>query len=197
MLLLVAGAAVVSAEQSPMEAVKGVITEVIHVLDDPALAMPARSADRRWAIEEVLRNHVNYEGMARRSLGASWMEISPLEREEFVGLFVEMLRDMLAGRLNEYSSEQIVYLSERREGDFAEVQTVWIGGKVVTSFDVRLAKQTGDWLMYDAVIDEESIVGNYHAQFARIIRDDLYAGLVSRMKQKTMLVKAFEHSVVR
>ena len=51
--------------------------------------------------------------------------------------------------------------------------------------------------MYDAVIDGASIVENYRAQFSRIIRDVSYEGLVSRMKQKTLFVKAFEYAAVR
>ena len=46
--------------------------------------------------------------------------------------------------------------------------------------------------MYDVVIDGASIVRNYHAQFARIIRDESYAGLLERMKQKELVVKTFE-----
>jgi phospholipid transport system substrate-binding protein len=195
-LLASAGAAVALAEHTPTESVKSVITEVMRVLDDPALVLPARSAERRRAIEEVVRHHVNYENMARHALGASWMDISALERQQFVSLFVGLLRDMLAGRINHYSSEQVIYLSERREGNIAEVNTSWVGDKVDTSFDVRLVKQGGDWLMYDAVIDGVSIVENYRAQFASIIRDVSYAGLLSRMKQKTVVVKAFEHSAV-
>ena len=197
MLFLLAGAPVVSAEPTATESVNRVITEVMRILDDPALKQPARSAERRQAIEDVVKQHVNYEEMARRALGAPWMEINSLEREEFVGLFVGLLRDMLAGRISDYSRNQVVYLSEYREGNAAEVCTAWIGSKVDTSFDVRLTKEASGWLMYDAVIDGASIVENYRAQFARIIRDASYEGLVSRMKQKILFVKAFEYAAVR
>ena len=100
---------------------------------------------------------MNYDEMARRALGAPWMEINALERKEFVVLFVESLRDMLAGRINDYSSKQLVYLSEQREGNVAEVRVIWIGLKVDTSFNVRLAKQAGNRLMYDAVIDGRAL----------------------------------------
>ena len=56
----------------------------------------------------------------------------------------------------------------------------------------RLAEQSGDWLVYDVVIDGASIVGNYRAQFARIIRDTSYAGLVGQMQQRGLVVKVFE-----
>jgi len=44
------------------------------------------------------------------------------------------------------------------------------------------------------VIDGAGIVSNYHAQFASIIRDHSYAALVSKMKEKTIVVKAFERT---
>jgi phospholipid transport system substrate-binding protein len=50
--------------------------------------------------------------------------------------------------------------------------------------------------VYDVVIDGASIIGNYHAQFTSIIRDFSYAGLVNRMKEKTLVAKAFETTTV-
>ena len=44
------------------------------------------------------------------------------------------------------------------------------------------------------VIDGASIVSNYHSQFTSIIRDVSYVGLVKKMKQKAIAVKAFEKS---
>ena len=42
------------------------------------------------------------------------------------------------------------------------------------------------------VFDDASLVSNDHAQFTRIIRDHSYAGLVKKMKEKTLVVKACE-----
>ena len=50
----------------------------------------------------------------------------------------------------------------------------------------------GVWLVYDVVIDGASIVHNYRAQFASIIRDGSYVELVERMREKTYVVKGFE-----
>jgi hypothetical protein len=36
------------------------------------------------------------------------------------------------------------------------------------------------------------MVSNYHAQFAAVIHEMSYAGLVEMMKQRTLLVKVFE-----
>ena len=92
------------------------------------------------------------------------------------------------------TDEQVLYLIEQREGSFAEVRTNLIGPKVDTALDFRLENHSGDWLVYDVVIDGVSTVSNYRTQLGRIIRDNAYAGLVEKMKQRTLTVKWFERT---
>ena len=55
-----------------------------------------------------------------------------------------------------------------------------------------MTDRAGTWLVDDVVIDGASVVHNCRAQFASIIRAASYAGLVERMREKTLDVKAFE-----
>jgi len=191
-LLALTATGAVAAELTPTEAVKSTIAEVVHILDNAELNQPGRAAERRQRIEQVVRDRVSYEEMAKRALGVPWIELTDSERQEFVGLFVQLLRDTFAGRIDDYTGEQVFYLSEQLEERFAEVKTKLAGQKTDTLLDFRLANRLGNWLVYDVVIDGASITGNYHAQFTSIIRDLSYAGLVKRMKEKTLVVKAFE-----
>jgi phospholipid transport system substrate-binding protein len=191
-LVALTGTGAGAAELTPTEAVKSTITEVVHILDNAELNQPGRAAERRQRIEQVVRDRVSYEEMAKRALGVPWVELTDNERQEFVGLFVQLLRDTFAGRIDDYTGEQVFYLSEQLEGRFAEVKTKLAGEKADTLLDFRLANRLGNWLVCDVVIDGASITGNYHAQFTSIIRDLSYAGLVKRMKEKTLVVKAFE-----
>ena len=191
-LLALTGTGAATAELTPTEAVKSAITEVVHILDNAELNQPGRALERRQQIEQVVKERVSYEEMAKRALGVPWTELTDSERQEFVGLFVQLLRDTFAGRIDDYTGEQVFYLSEQLEDRFAEVKTRLADQKTDTLLDFRLANRLGNWLVYDVVIDGASITGNYHAQFASIIRDLSYAGLVNRMKEKTLIVKAFE-----
>ena len=179
-------------EQGPTEAVKGTVSELLSILKE--LKDPTRSEARRWEIEQVIRHHVHYEDMAKRSLGASWGQLSDVARREYGGRFVQLLRDALANRMVEYAGERISYLSEQRERTFAQVKTRLVGNKVDTFIDFRLVSQDGRWLVYDAVMDGGSLVASYHAQFASIIRDASCAQLMERIKEKTLVVKLFEKS---
>lgn len=186
------GPAAGAAELTPAESVKSTLADVIRILDDAELKAPARAAERRQQVEQVVRDRVSYEEMAKRALGVPWNDLADDDRQEFVRLFVLLLRDTFAGRIDAYSGEQVTYLQEQREEGYAEVKTQLIGSKTDTFLDFRLAERQGQWLVYDVVIDGASVVGNYHAQFTSLIRDLSYAGLVTRMKERVFLVKAFE-----
>lgn len=181
-----------AAEFEATEAVQGTIAKVMRVLDDERLKGPEQVEVRRHEIEEIIRQRVDYEEMAKRTLGTQWSSLSHHDQREFIDLFVQLLRDTFAGRITERSDEQVLYLSEHREDGFAEVKTQLKGRKVDTPIDFRLIYRSGDWRVYDVVIDGASIVSNYRSQFTSIIRDVTYGGLVSKMRQKTVAVKVFE-----
>ena len=73
---------------SATDAVKHTITELLRILDDPAMKQPDQSDARRQAIERIIMQRVSYEEMAKRSLGTPWTELSETDRREFVELFV-------------------------------------------------------------------------------------------------------------
>jgi len=182
----------IATEYSPTESVKNTITDVLSILGNESLKQPGRSQKRRQQIEHVIRQRVNFEQMAQRSLGAPWMRLSATERQEFVSLFVELIRDRVANKIDQYYGEQIFYLNEQRAGSFAQVRTNLIGPKGDSALDFRLENESGEWLVYDVVIDGASIVRNYRTQFSRIIHDNSYVGLVEKMKQRAHTVKGFE-----
>lgn len=178
--------------QAPTDSVKRTIAEVFSILRNEELKKPAHAAERRQEIEQILRHRVSYEEMAKHALGEPWIDLTEGERSEFVDLFVQLLRDNFAGKIDAYVNEQVVYLSEQQDAHFAVVRSKLTGHRVDTLLDFRLFDRAGEWLVYDVVVDGVSIVGNYHAQFTRIIRDHSYADLLRRMKDKTLVVKTFE-----
>ena len=72
-LLALTGTGAAAAELTPTEAVKSTIAEVVHILDNAELNQPGRAAERRQRIEQVVRDRVSYEEMAKRALGVPWI----------------------------------------------------------------------------------------------------------------------------
>ncbi len=183
-----------ASDQTPTATIKAAVAELFRVLDDESLKVPERAEDRRRAIEQVLKSYVSYEEMAQRALGATWTTLRAEERREFVELFVQLLRDAFANRINDHADEQVIYRGEILHDTFAEVHTKLVGRKIDTTLDFRVVNHGGQWLVYDVVIDGASVVFNYRVQFTQVIKEVSYAGLVKQMRKKTATLKRFETS---
>ena len=187
----------VSAALTPTETVKETLATVMDILNDPIYQEPGMADARRVALENVVRSAVSYREMARRSLGMTWMVLNESERERFSELFVQVLRDAVAARVNMYTITNVIVVSEQREGNFAEVRTLFKGDKNDTAVDLRLVNQSDKWLMYDAIIDGVRLVDNYRSQFVHVMRNGAYAGLVGRLEAMLLIPKAFERTMTR
>lgn len=179
------GAAPALAGGAATEAMKGTINEVIRILSDPEMKKPERAKERRKLLEKVVGDRFNYEEMSKRSLAAHWQKINDKQRAEFVDLFRQLLTNSYADKVEGYAGEQIHYINERLEGDYAEVRTKAISGKAEIPLDYRLLKRDGDWRVYDVVVDGVSLVSNYRGQFAKIIRTSGYDDLVKQLREKS------------
>ena len=197
MVIILFGQSAIASALTPTETVKQTIATVMNILNDPIYQEPGMADARRVALENVVRNAVHYREMARRSLGMTWMVLSEPDRQRFSELFVQVLRDAVAARVNMYTTTNIIVLSEQREGNFAEVRTVFKGDKNDTTVDVRLVNQSDRWLIYDAVIDGVRLVDNYRSQFVHVMRDGAYTGLIGRLEAMLLIPKAFERTVTQ
>ncbi|MGH7235290.1 MAG: MlaC/ttg2D family ABC transporter substrate-binding protein [Nitrospiraceae bacterium] len=183
-IVLVGGA---SAEPgaAATEAVRTTINEMIRILKDAELKKPGRAEERRRLLEQVIGDRFNYDEMARRALGAQWNKLSDTERQEFVDVFKRLLSSSYADKIEGYSGEQVHYLNERLEADYAEVRTKVASDKTEIPLDYRLLNKSGAWRVYDVVVDGVSLVNNYRSQFTKIIRESSYADLLEKLREKS------------
>lgn len=184
-ILLVGGVRPAAAAGAATDAVKSTIDQVIRILEDKELKKPDRLAERRRLLEQVIGERFSYDEMAKRSLAAEWKKLSEEQRKEFVDLFRTLLSRTYADKIEGYSGEQIQYLNERLQEGYAEVRTKVVSGKAEVPLDYRLMNLSGEWRVYDVVVDGVSLVNNYRGQFAKIIRSSSYADLVERLRKKS------------
>lgn len=99
---------------------------------------------------------------------------------------------MFAGKIDDIADAQVHYLSEQRKENYAEVRTKLLSQKIDTLLDFRLVDKFGQWSVYDVVIDGASIVSNYQRNSPALYVIKPARVLVKKMKEKTLVVKAFE-----
>jgi len=173
-------------QEPPTEVVRSTLTKVFRILEDETLKDPAKLIPRRHMLEEVIASHFDYTEMSKRALAVHWVPLTAGERAEFVDLFKSFLSDRYAEKIESYSGEQVAYLSERIEGNYAEVRTELRSSKVAIPMDYRLHGKDGTWHAYDLIVDGVSLVKNYRSQFEKIIRSSSYQELVRRLRERTV-----------
>lgn len=169
---------------SVTEQVKGTVEEVIRTLKDPRLQMEAKKRERRERLRQIIGARFDFEEMARRSLGQHWQRHAARKRE-FVPIFTHFVQDSYVGQIEAYRDEKILYLRERLESDFAQVDTkVLKGNGEEIPIHYRLHLVGGQWKIYDVLIENISLVNNYRSQFHRILSSASFDDLLKRLQEK-------------
>lgn len=166
--------------------VKKSIDKILSVLRDPQYKEPASKAEKKALILKMVDEGFNWEEMARRSLGVHWRDRSAAEREEFVKLFSKLLERNYIDKVDSYSGEEIVFLSEMVDGNYAQVSTNVVTKKnTEIPVNYRLIKKNGQWRVYDIVIEGVSLVNNYRSQFNSILVQSSFKELLEKIRAKS------------
>ena len=189
--MVLSGALVVGVSSAPAAAgvptdqLKGAVERVLKTLDDPTLKGEARLPERRVAVRKIANEIFDFSEIAKRSMARHWQPLSEAQRNEFVGLFADLLERSYISKIETYGGEKIQYTAERADGDYATVST-----RIVTKngtevpVDYRMIKRADRWLVYDVSIEGVSLVSNYRTQFNKIIQTTSYNELISKLRNK-------------
>lgn len=173
----------------PLDRIRETVTDVLAVLEDETLQSPENQKLRREKLRQAVYQRFGFEEMARRSLGRHWRDLNAEQRQEFVGLFSDLLERSYIGRIEGTGAgSQVDYPRETiDEEGFASVLTL-ITNRLGSQIDVeyRLLQRDGGtpWEVYDVVIEGVSLINNYRTQFNNIIHRTSYDGLVRQLRLK-------------
>lgn len=169
----------------PTDQIKTTVDKALVVLRDPRFKPAAKTKERRDQLRQILFARFDFTEMARRALGANWRRRTAQEQEEFVRLFTELLERAYTETIESYTDEKIVYVGEKQDGNYAEVNS-----KILTSkgqeftIDYKTQVVAGEWKVYDVVVENISMVNNFRSQFNRVINNNSYEELVRRLREK-------------
>ena len=184
MWILLAAGSGAQPEVSPTQVVQSATEQVLRVVQDSE-ATPALQDRRRRDVQRIADRLFDFPEMARRALAIHWRDRTPQEQGEFVVVFKQLLGRAYLGKLENYAGEQIVYLGETVDGDFATVRSKIVTGRgAEIPVDYRLHLVGSRWAVYDVAVQGVSFVGNYRGQFDKIIRSSSYQSLMRELRAK-------------
>ncbi|MGD2187051.1 MAG: ABC transporter substrate-binding protein [Desulfobacterales bacterium] len=169
--------------------VEAQIEKILAKMKEPAfkeLQRDAKLAEIRKIINEIF----DYKQLSRRTLGREWRKFKPEQQTEFIDLFSKLLENVYADRVLAYTHEKIEFgkETELKKGRVeVESYIITLDNKKVPLF-YRTSNKTGQWKVYDVVIEGVSMIKNYRGQFRQILSqkkpEDLLQTLREKVKEK-------------
>jgi phospholipid transport system substrate-binding protein len=170
----------------PSDAVRASLDRLLVVMNDSALKTPERAAERYRMVKALAEDALDFKESARRALGPHWDARTPAERERFVRLFTDLIDHAYLTRLS-VDGEKIVLDGETVDGVQAVVKGRALsksGGATPVEFYLD-QDANGGWRLYDVSFEGISLIGNYRAQFNKIIRTSSFEELANLLEAKT------------
>jgi phospholipid transport system substrate-binding protein len=176
--------------QSPTDFVRGIMTKVMAIQTDPALAGPAHEAQRGQLIHQIIEKSFDFQEMARDALGPAYGQISGGQRQEFITTFSYLFQDSYTRMVLKFLlKENITYNRESTEGGKAQVDTTIVRTNESIPVTYLMHQVHGGWLLYDVNVDGVSILNNYRTQFSQAIKTKGFGFLLERMNKQRQATK--------
>jgi phospholipid transport system substrate-binding protein len=171
------------------DTVEAQINKMLAKMKTPEFKALERNA-KLDEISAIINEIFDWEELSRRTLGREWKKFTPDQQKEFMTLFEQLLQGIYADRILAYTSEKIEFgkETELKKGRMeVESYIITTDNKKVPLF-YRLTDKSGQWLVYDVVIEGVSMVKNYRGQFRQILSnkkpEDLLQTLREKVKEK-------------
>jgi phospholipid transport system substrate-binding protein len=166
----------------PAHETQSMVAQAIAILRNSNISIDER---RRLVIKLAARK-LDFERMARGSLGPHWTELTLSERDRFVSLFTGFFEAAYLNKIQDYSNLEIRVANETFAGrNYARVDATVIepaSDNVPITF--LLARHGSNWMVYDVEFENVGMIENYRAQFDRIIRAHGIAQLMADLQAK-------------
>ena len=166
--------------------IEGQIGKMLEKMKEPAfkeLQREAKLAEIRKVINEVF----DYQELSRRTLGRDWKKFKPEQQTEFVDLFSKLLENVYADRILAYTHEKIEFgkETELKKGRMEVESYIITLDKTKVPLFYRMSNRTGQWRVYDVVIEGVSMIKNYRGQFRQILSKKKPEDLLQTLREKT------------
>jgi phospholipid transport system substrate-binding protein len=144
---------------------------------------------KKLEIKKVVDEVLDYNELAKRSLGRHYKDRTKEEIERFNYLMRELIETSYLKKITSAVDYDIVIKSENEDEGELIVDTSISSkeGKVGVGFAVF--KRDNKWVVYDLIIDEVSTLKNYKSEFNKIIKEQGFDAVIKKMESKLQELK--------
>jgi phospholipid transport system substrate-binding protein len=167
-----------------------------HTDDVTRLLGQEESEERARKFSAKAETIIDFRELASRALEGHWKQRSAEDQDQFLALLQQLLEANYKKKLqgNQVGEDyQIEYLEEKQRDERALVRTKVKWGdteKKQKPVEYRMMKTESGWVVYDLVIDDISLEETYRESYTKIIEEDGWDELISKMKEKIEELKS-------
>lgn len=154
------------AAEDPVGELSAAVDSVLETLYDKDL--PA--GERATALEATIEKNFSFAVIARRALGRNWGILNEAQQEEFVQLFTDLLIQSYSSGFEGGEKPEVKWTGKRtlKEGYIEISSEVTMDGSTFP-VNYRMLVLKGNWQVYDVLVENVSLVGNYRKQFISML----------------------------
>jgi len=169
----------------PIAQIKATVDKAMLLLNDKSLKGVAKHDVRQRRLFNLVDNRFDFQLMGQLALGNAWKNADKVERQQFVSLFAELLKNTYIRRVNDYSGEKIIFTKQIIRKNLALIFSYYGKNNDQFSINYKMRKNgSGKWLVYDVVIEGVSVVKQYRRQFQQILQNESLVALNKRLGDK-------------
>lgn len=170
---------------APVEVVKARNQLVDRILDEAGDSVGEAT---RAQLKDVINGLMDFRELSRRALGRHWEARTPQERDEFVEVFRELVRNSSVRKLGIYRADSVTYRPAEIRGEEATVVTIAHKNRDSVRIVYEMHRTDEGWEAWDVIIDGSSTLRTYRDSFqqqiARTSYREMYLRLVDKLEQE-------------
>jgi phospholipid transport system substrate-binding protein len=172
-----------SADIAPKDVIKQMADRMSATLQNKQMSLDEKKNELRSEVER----RFDLEGMAQRSLGEHWHELSEKEQAEFRKLFADVVSDTYLGKIQNYTDEQLQIINQdlTQTTGLANVSgSLGDGDRAPLHLNFELKRMAGDWKISDYAFDSESTMKNYSSHLKSIFEKNGVDSLINYLRKE-------------
>lgn len=185
--LLLSGVASSAHAGPPTKFLQKQVDAVRALIAQPVKAGTPESAAVDDKLKAIVDPVMEFDRLSEVVLQKHWATLTPADRQGFIDLFRALVFHSYLKEIRSANENYTVeYEDEEPKGrKAASVTAIAKTSRVEIELVFHLAaREKGAWAAEDIVIDEVSLAENYREQFNKIIADDGFPTLLTKMRDK-------------
>jgi phospholipid transport system substrate-binding protein len=180
--------ALAAAQESPDALVKRTTDEVLAIIKADKDLQSGNTAKVVQLAEQKVLPHFDFARMARLAVGRNWAQASDAQKEAIIKEFRTLLVRTYSTSLTQYRNQTIevkpTKLGPQDKEALVKTAVIQQGGPQIP-IDYSMEKtDSGQWKVYDVVIDGASLVTTYRGTFNDQIQKGGIDGLIKTLQER-------------